>query len=112
MAKHYKNEGIMKVLTILGGVVGLLTVVLGFLDIENYSYVGPLVALNDVIVFIVGIVVSILTIWMGLKPDNPIPFHWVLLIIFAVLLIVFGAGVWACALVIIAALIGIFEDIS
>ena len=106
----------MKVLTILGGIVGLFTVILSlplFSAYYSYTYgfVGPLTGLDIVINVIVGIVVSIITIWAGLKPNNPIPFHWVMLIILAVLLIVFGAGIWACVLVIIAALIGIVEDL-
>jgi hydrogenase/urease accessory protein HupE len=110
MARHYKNEGIMKVLTILGGVVGLLTCILSLAG-YNYAFFDPLTTLDRVIKLIIGIVVSIITIWAGLKPRNPIPFHWVMLIILGVLLIVFGAGVWACVLVIIAALIGIVEDL-
>ena len=103
----------MKVLTILGGIVGLLTVILSLTAYSSYTYgfVGPLTGLDIVINVIVGIVVSIITIWAGLKPNNPIPFHWVMLIILAVLLIVFGGGIWACVLVIIAALIGIVEDL-
>jgi hypothetical protein len=113
MARHYKNEGIMKVLTILGGIVGLFTVILSLTPYSGYTYafVNPIFGLNIVINVIVGIVISIITIWAGLKPNNPIPFHWVVLIILAVLLIVFGAGIWACVLVIIAALIGIVEDL-
>lgn len=110
MARHYKNQGIMKVLTILGGLVGLLTIILGLFDI-NYAFVNALVVLDQVVLIIVGIIVSIITIWAGLKPNNPIPFHWVMLIVLAVLLIVFGAGILACVLVIIAALIGIIEDL-
>jgi hypothetical protein len=103
----------MKVLTILGGIVGLFTVILSLTEYHTYTYgfVGPLTGLNIVINVIVGIIVSIITIWAGLKPNNPIPFHWVMLIILAVLLIVFGGGIWACVLVIIAALIGIVEDL-
>jgi len=110
MARHYKNEGIMKVLTILGGIAGLLTIILRLAGYD-YSFFDPVTGLDTVIKLIVGIVISIITIWAGLKPNNPIPFHWVMLIILAVLLIVFGAGVLACVLVIIAALIGIIEDL-
>ena len=103
----------MKVLTILGGIVGLFTVILSLTPYRGYTYafVNLIFGLNIVINVIVGIVISIITIWAGLKPNNPIPFHWVVLIILAVLLIIFGGGVWACVLVIIAALIGIVEDL-
>lgn len=101
----------MKFLTIIGAIVGLVTLILWLARYENYGFVDPLVALDRVIVFIVGLVIVILTFWVALKPNNPIPFHWLVLIILAVLLVVFGAGIWACVLVLIAGLIGLIEDL-
>ena len=111
MGKHYKNEQIMKLLTILGGLVGIATMILGLAGIADIGFVNPLLGLNAVLNFIVGIVISVLTLLTGLKPNAPLPFHWLVLFILGVLLIVFGAGIWACALVIIAALIGLIEDL-
>jgi hypothetical protein len=111
MTKNYKNGQLMKFLTIIGAIVGLVTLILRLANVENYGYVDPLIALNEVVVFIIGLVVVILTFWVALKPNNPIPFHWLVLIILGVLLVVFGAGIWACVLVIIAALIGLIEDL-
>ena len=111
MTKHYKNEGLMKVLVILGALVGLVTLILGLAEMQNYGFVPPLVALDRIIIFIIGLVIVVLTFWVGFKPNDPIPFHWLILIIFAILLIVFGAGIWACVLVLIAGLIGIVEEL-
>jgi len=108
---HYKNQQIMKLLTILGGLVGIATMILGLAGIADIGFVNPLLGLNAVLNFIVGIVISVLTLLTGLKPNAPLPFHWLVLFILGVLLIVFGAGIWACALVIIAALIGLIEDL-
>ena len=108
---HYKNEQIMKLLTILGGLVGIATMILGLAGIADIGFINPLLGLNAVLNFIVGIVISVLTLLTGLKPNAPLPFHWLVLFILGVLLIVFGAGIWACALVIIAALIGLIEDL-
>ncbi len=108
---HYKNEQIMKLLTILGGLVGIATMILGLAGIADIGFVNPLLGLNAVLNFIVGIVISVLTLLTGLKPNAPLPFHWLVLFILGVLLIVFGAGIWACALVIIAAIIGLIEDL-
>jgi hypothetical protein len=108
---HYKHEQIMKLLTILGGLVGIATMILGLAGIADIGFVNPLLGLNAVLNFIVGIVISVLTLLTGLKPNAPLPFHWLVLFILGVLLIVFGAGIWACALVIIAALIGLIEDL-
>jgi hypothetical protein len=111
MKKHYKNEQLMKFLVIIGAIVGLVTLILGLAHIENYGYVNAVFALHDVVNFIIGLVVVILTFLAALRPNNPIPFHWLVLIILAILLVLFGAGIWACVLVIIAALIGLIEDL-
>ncbi|MFW9821290.1 MAG: hypothetical protein ACFFE4_00050 [Candidatus Thorarchaeota archaeon] len=111
MAKKYKNEQIMKFLTILGAIVGLITLILGLARIENYGFIDPLVTFNEVVVFIIGLVIVVLTFLAGLRPNNPIPFHWIVLLILGILLIVFGAGIWAGVLLIIAFLIGLIEDL-
>jgi len=111
MTKNYKNGQLMKFLTVIGAVVGLATLILRLAHIENYGYVAPLVSLNEVVVFIIGLVIVVLTFWVALKPNDPIPFHWLVLIILAILLVVFGAGIWACVLVLIAGLIGLIEDL-
>jgi len=112
MTTKYKNEGLMKVLVILGALVGLITIILGLAGLENYGFVPPLVpVLNTIIMFIIGLVIVVITFWVGFKPNDPIPFHWLVLIILAILLVVFGAGIWACVLVLIAGLIGIIEEL-
>ena len=111
MTKHYINEVLMKVLVILCDLVGLVTLFLGIAGMENYGFVDPLVTFDRIVLFIIGLVIVVLTFWVGFKPNDPIPFHWLILIIFAILLIVFGAGIWACVLVLIAGLIGIVEEL-
>ena len=111
MTKHYKNEGIMKLLTVLGAVVGLITLILGLARIENYGFIDPVFGLDVVLNFIVGLIIVVLTFLVALKPNKPLPFHWLVLLILGILLVLFGAGIWACVLVIIAALIGLIEDL-
>ncbi|MFW9897234.1 MAG: hypothetical protein ACFFD7_15635, partial [Candidatus Thorarchaeota archaeon] len=60
---------------------------------------------------IIGVVIVVLTLLVGLRPNEPLPFHWLVLFILAILLAVFGAGIWAAVLVIIAAIIGLIEDL-
>ncbi|MFX0009986.1 MAG: hypothetical protein ACFE9R_06705 [Candidatus Hermodarchaeota archaeon] len=115
MTKHYKNEGIMKVLTILGAVVGLVYIVNGFAGLAGYSFLPPFFdihLLDRIVALIIGLVVVILTFLVGLKPNKPLPFHWLVLLILAILLAIFEAGIFACVLVLIAALIGLIEDIT
>ena len=111
MTKHYKNEGIMKILTILGALVGLATLILRLTGLDNYGFIEPVLALGLVLDFIVGIVVVALTFLVGLRPNKPLPFHWLVLFILGILLVIFGAGIWACVLVIIAGLIGLIEEL-
>ena len=111
MKKHYKNEGIMKALTVIGGVVGIITIILRPLG-QDIGYINVNLGLNDVLILIVGLVVSIITLITGLKPNNPIPFHWLMLLVLAILLAVFNAGIWAVLCLVIAFLIRLIEDIS
>ncbi|MHA2398248.1 MAG: hypothetical protein ACXADU_05100 [Promethearchaeota archaeon] len=112
MVKKYKNQQLMAALTIIGAIVGLITLILGLAGIENYAFVDPLLTFNAIVVAIVGFVIVGITFWVGFKPNDPIPFHWAMLLILAILLIIFGAGIWACVLLVIAFLIGLIEDIS
>ncbi|NHJ23427.1 MAG: hypothetical protein EAX89_02555 [Candidatus Lokiarchaeota archaeon] len=111
MAKHYKNEKIMKFLTILGALIGLVTLILYILGLENYGFVNPVLALDRVFNFIIGLVIVFLTFLVALKPDKPLPFHWLVLFLLGVFLVIFGAGIISCVLVIIASLIGLLESI-
>jgi hypothetical protein len=117
---HYKNDGIMKFLMIVGGLVGLATIILALADIFGlpsfnlypiYSGVQFEDVIGAVVIGIIGILVCFATILTAIKPDDPLPFHWLFIFILGVLLIIFGAGIWACALTIIAALIGIIDEL-
>jgi len=114
MAKHYKNEQIMKILTVLGALVGLVYIINGFAGLAGKSFLPIIVdiqLLDTVISLIIGLVVVILTFLVALKPNQPLPFHWLVLLILAILLVIFSAGIWACVLVLIAAIIGLIEDL-
>jgi len=109
----------MKFLTILGGLVGILTIILGLANIydtwgplSNTPIVGPLVdrTVERIIIAIIGLIICAITLAAGLKPDDPIPWHWLVLFILAILMVVFGA-LWGALLVIIAALIGLIDDL-
>ena len=113
MTKHYKNEGIMKILTVLGAIVGLVYVVNGFAGLAGVSFLPPVISiqlLDTIISLIIGLVVVILTFLVALKPNQPLPFHWLVLLILAILLVIFSAGIYAMILVLIAAIVGLIEE--
>jgi len=110
----YKNEQIMKILTVLGALVGLVYIINGFAGLAGASFLPPAFSvqlLETIISLIIGLVVVILTFLVALKPNQPLPFHWLVLIILAILLVIFSAGIYACVLVLIAAIIGLIEDL-
>ncbi|NHJ21339.1 MAG: hypothetical protein EAX91_10370 [Candidatus Lokiarchaeota archaeon] len=113
MVKKYKNEQIMKILTVLGALVGLVYIINGFASLGGYGFLPTIVVLqllDTIIMLIIGLVVVILTFLVALKPNRPLPFHWLILFILAILLVIFRGGIWACVLVVIAALIGLIEE--
>jgi len=107
MAKKYEHNDLMKILTILGGLVGLASAIL---VIANYDLPATYSAFDRVISAIVGMVIAVLTLLCAMRPDDPIPWHWLMLFILAILLFVFS-GLWGGVLVIIAALIGLIDDL-
>ncbi len=111
MTKKYKNEQLMKFLTIIGALVGLFTLIFGLAGWQNYGFISGFRVINNIITFIIGLVIVVLTFLVAVKPNAPLPFHWLVLLILGVLLVVFGAGIWACVLLIIAGLIGLIEDL-
>lgn len=115
MGKHYKNEKIMKLLTILGALVGLAYIISGFASLVGLGFMPGIVPsispLAAVINLIIGVVVVALTFLVAMKPDKPLPFHWLVLFILGILLVIFGAEIIACVLVVIAALIGLIEEL-
>lgn len=107
MTKKYKNEGIMKFLTVIGGLVALASQIF---TIAGIPWILPhWVGFYELVYAIIGIIISVITIYTAIKPDSPFPFHWLVLFIFGILFVIFAGGIIACVLLIIAALIGLIE---
>lgn len=107
MAKKYKNEGLMKFLTVIGGLVALASQI--FVLFKYNWPLGRFVGFYDPVYAIIGIVISVITIYTAIQPNNPFPFHWLFLFVLGILLVIFSGGIVACVLLIIAALIGLIE---
>jgi len=109
VTKKYKNESLMKFLTVIGGLVALASQIFTIAGIPwpIPHYIG----FYDIIYAIIGIVFSVITIYTALKPNNPFPFHWLFLFVLGRLLVIFAGGIIACVLLVIAALIGLIEEL-
>ena len=97
MVKKYEHNDIMKILTILGGLLGFVSALLVLL---NYDLPATYSAVDRILSAIVGMIIAALTLLCAMKPDDPIPWHWFVLFVLAILLIVFS-GLWGGVLVII-----------
>lgn len=107
MTKKYKNANLMKFLTVVGGLVALVSQIF---TIAGIPWIIPhYVGFYDLIYAIIGIVISVITIYTAIKPNNPFPFHWLFLFVLGILLVIFAGGIIACVLLVIAALIGLIE---
>ncbi len=99
---------IMRFLTIFGGVIGFLYVFLRLYNIENVNEWIQNIGLGNVIFINCGLVIAGFTTVTALKPDNPIPWHWITLITLAALTTIF-IHLLPALLILIA---GIFELIK
>jgi len=108
MGRSVVYRKMMRFLTIFGGTIGFLYVFLRLYNIENVNIWIQDIGLGSVIFINCGLVIAGFTIITALKPDNPIPWHWITLITLAALTTVF-IHLLPALLILIA---GIFELIK
>ena len=89
MGKSVVYRKLMRFLTILGGAIGFLNVFLRLYNIENVNKWIQDIGLSNAIFINCGLIIAGFTIITALKPDNPIPWHWITLIVLAALTTVF-----------------------
>jgi len=89
MGRSVVYRKMMRFLTILGGTFGFLNIFLRLYNIENVNIWIQDIGLGSVIFINSGLVIAGFTIITALKPDNPIPWHWITLITLAALTTVF-----------------------
>jgi hypothetical protein len=80
---------LMRFLTILGGTIGFLYIFLKLYNIENVNNWIQNIGFGSAIFINCGLVIAGFTIITALKPDNPIPWHWITLITLAALTAIF-----------------------
>ncbi|MEJ2252036.1 MAG: hypothetical protein P8Y70_03790 [Candidatus Lokiarchaeota archaeon] len=98
-------EKLMKILTILGAIVAIIEAAIG---LSNFSFNNIPYSL---ITHIVAIIIAILCLLSAIRPSDPIPFNWIILLIFSIVLIIFRSTVGGI-LIIIAAILGILVEVD
>jgi hypothetical protein len=118
--KPYTNEKPMKVLTLLGGLatlISLIVAVSGMPSVNIPIRIPWTKDLSDLTIQITGIVISSFTILYAIKPGKFIPFNVAILLLLGTLMILFG-GMLSIGeefqlitgiLIFIAAILGLFE---
>jgi len=79
----------MRFLTILGGVIGIIIVFLKLYEIENIEVWLLNLGVGNLIFINCGFLIAGFTVITALKPNNPIPWHWITLVTLAALTLIF-----------------------
>ena len=66
--------------------------------------------INGFLGYVLGMLIASLTILVAFKPNDPIPWHWLVLLLFSILLITFSFLLGGI-LVFAAAVIGLIDEI-
>jgi len=74
---------IVRLLTIIGGTIGIFLVFFKLYEIENVELWILNLGIGSLIFINIGFLIAGFTIVTGLKPDQPIPWHWITLIVLA-----------------------------
>ena len=92
------KEKLMKLFAIIGALVAIIQAILGFAGGAWFPIIGPLIAL----------ILAIIVCLSVFKPNDPIPYDKMWLLIFGVLLIIFGSWLGG-VLLIIGAIFGFLK---
>ena len=95
-----KNKGLIKLLTILGGILAIINGILSLLGL-GISYWG---ILGNIVDGIIWIVLGIIVFFTGYKPGKILPLNGVVLLVLAIILLVFGELIGGILLIIAAIL--------
>jgi len=104
----------MKLFTISGGFLGLLYCFWGILGM-HFTYSSLLMLftqifnINGYLGYVLGMFIAALTLLVAFKPNDPLPWHWLLILMFSILLMMF-VHIIAGIPVFVAGVIGLFND--
>jgi hypothetical protein len=105
----------MKLFTIAGGFLGFIYSFFGIMNMyfmydSFISLLTQLFKIDGFFGYVLGMFIAALTLLTVFKPDDPLPWHWLLLLLFSILLMIF-CHIIAGIPVLIAGIIGLFNDV-
>ena len=100
-------EDLVKLLAILGGIITIIEAIFSLVgrSVQKYYNFGCVAA-------IIAIIFGILVLFSVFKPDNPIPYNWIYLIVFGIVIIVCGSLIGGILVLIAGILKLIFENMD
>ena len=103
----------MKLFTISGGFLGLMYCIYRILNM-HFTYNSFInlfheITRNGYLGYILGMFIAALTLLVAFKPNDPLPWHWLLLLMFSILLMMV-VHIIAGIPVFVASIIGLFND--
>ncbi len=100
-------EDLVKLLAILGGIITIIEAIFSLFgrSVQKYYHFGWVAA-------IIAIIFGILVLFSVFKPDNPIPYNWIYLIVFGIVIIVCGSLIGGILVLIAGILKLIFENME
>ena len=100
-------EDIVKLLALLGGIITIIEAIFSLFgrSVQRYYNLGWIAA-------IIAIIYGILVLFSVFKPDNPIPYNWIYLIVFGIVIIICGSLIGGILVLIAGILKLIFENMD
>ena len=96
MVKYYKHNRLIKLLVIPGALAGLMYCLFQISRTTQINSWSEIFGFGRFVRNLLGTLISAVILWTALKPDDPLPYHWLLLLPFSILLTIFswiGAGI-------------------
>ena len=110
MVKYYKHNKIIKVLTIIGSFAGFIFCLYEISQTTQMNSWSEFIGFNSFLRNLLGMIIAALTLLVAFKPDDPLPWHWLLLLPLGIL-ITFLSYIMGGLLVIIGSVIALIDDI-
>ena len=78
-----RNEDLMRLLAGIGGGVALIEAIFGF----NERHLDS----TRIITLIVAIILAVVALLAVIKPGNPVPLNWILLVVIGIIMIIYSS---------------------
>jgi len=110
MVKYYKHNRMIKILTTMGGISGLLYCLYQISSTTELITWYLIFGFDRFVNNLIGMIITALALITVFKPYDPLPRHWLLLLAFGILIIIFS-WLMAGVLVIGGAIVCLYDDI-